>query len=265
MEHKYILISADSKRVDFGELRHCGDLIWLLAKKELLIRYKQTVLGPAWLILQPVLNACIYALVFGGLAGLGTGGAPKMGFYLTGTAIWGFFAGCFSKNALCFRENAALFGKVWFPRLAVPAAGLICSFVTLAVQFLPAIPYFRLGDPLELLAGIGILAMLGVGLGLAVSALTVRYRDLQVLVQFGLQLWMYASPIAYPLESAGVLGKWLLWNPVTAPVELIRRSLFGTGTVHPGSLLWAAVCAGAALAVGVRLFSKAERTFLDTV
>lgn len=260
-----MIITADSERVDFGELLHCGDLIWLLAKKELLIRYKQTVLGPVWLLLQPILNACIYALVFGGLADLGTGGAPKMGFYLTGTAIWAFFAGCFSKNALCFRENAALFGKVWFPRLAVPAASLICSFVTLAVQLLPAFPYFRPGNPLGLLAGIGMLAMLGVGLGLAVSALTVRYRDLHVLVQFGLQLWMYASPIAYPLESAGALGRWLLWNPVTAPVELIRRSLFGTGSMHPGSLLWSAFCAAAALAVGVRLFFKAERTFLDRV
>ena len=265
MEHNHICITADAKRVDFRELRHCGDLVWLLAKKELLVRYKQTVLGPVWLVLQPVLNAWVYGLVFGSLAGLGTGGVPKMGFYLTGTAVWGFFAGCFSRNALCFRENAALFGKVWFPRLAVPAAGLLCAFFTLGVQLLPALPFLRPGNPLGFLTGIAILAMLGVGLGLAVSALTVRYRDLHVLVQFGLQLWMYASPIAYPLGSAGDLARWLLWNPVTAPVELIRRSLFGAGTVQAGSLLWAAFCALTALVVGVRLFSKAERTFLDTV
>ena len=262
MEFEHIRITPEPGKPDFPALLRRRELIWLLAKKELLIRYKQTVLGPAWLILQPILNALVYALVFGGLAGLGTGGAPKMGFYLSGTAVWGFFAGCFSKNALCFRENAALFGKVYFPRLAVPAANFLCGLVTLGVQFLPVLPFLSPKYVWAFPVAICLLGMLGMGLGLAVSALTVRYRDLHVLVQFGLQLWMYASPIAYPLDA---VGKWLLINPVTGPVELIRYCLFGTGSVTAAGLAWSAVCAFAVLWLGIRLFTRAEATFLDTV
>ena len=265
MEFEYIRITPEPGKPDFPALFRRRELIWLLAKKELLIRYKQTVLGPAWLVLQPILNALVYALVFDGLAGLGTGGAPKMGFYLSGAAVWGFFAGCFVKNALCFRENAALFGKVYFPRLAVPAANLLCGLVTLGVQFVPVLPFLRPSHFWALPLGIGLLGTLGIGLGLAVSALTVRYRDLHVLVQFGLQLWMYASPIAYPLDAVGKWASRLLLNPVTAPVELIRYCLFGTGTVTAAALAWSAFCGFAALWLGIRLFTGAEATFLDTV
>lgn len=270
-----ICITPRSRTFDLKNLWRYRDLIWLLTRRSFVVRYKQTVLGPAWILLQPLLSAGMYALVFGGIAKLDTGGVPKLLFYLTGTGIWGFFADCVTKNAAAFTANAAVFGKVWFPRLAVPIANVLSAAIQLVLQmglilalllfYLPqAQPNWDawLGIPLAVVQ----LGLLGLGAGLAVSALTTRYRDLQVLVQFGMQLWMYASPIVYPLSGAkGVLGQILRLNPVSAPVELIRYALLGSGTVDLRSYGLSTVLTLLTLLAGAGLFSRAERTFLDTV
>lgn len=270
-----ICITPKTNTFDLENLWRYRDLIWLLTRRSFVVRYKQTVLGPAWILLQPLLSAAMYALVFGGIAGLDTGGVPKLVFYLTGSGIWAFFADCVTKNAAAFTANAAVFGKVWFPRLAVPIANVVSAVIQLSLQmglvlglllfYLPQVqPNWGawLGIPLAVIQ----LGLLGLGVGLAVSALTTRYRDLQVLVTFGMQLWMYASPIVYPLSGAeGVLGQILRLNPVSAPVELIRYALLGQGTVELGSYGLSIALTLAALVAGAGLFARAERTFLDTV
>lgn len=270
-----ICITPKTNTFDLENLWRYRDLIWLLTRRSFVVRYKQTVLGPAWILLQPLLSAAMYALVFGGIAGLDTGGVPKLLFYLTGSGIWAFFADCVTKNAAAFTANAAVFGKVWFPRLAVPIANVVSAVIQLSLQmglilglllfYLPQVqPNWGawLGIPLAVIQ----LGLLGLGVGLAVSALTTRYRDLQVLVTFGMQLWMYASPIVYPLSGAeGVLGQILRLNPVSAPVELIRYALLGQGTVELGSYVLSLAMTLAALVAGAGLFARAERTFLDTV
>jgi len=261
----YRRITAEPEGVSLRELWRCRDLILLLTRKKLLLGYKQTVLGPFWILLQPVLNSLVYAFVFGGVAGIGTGGVPPMAFYMAGSAVWGFFAANVTGNALIFRENANLFGKVWFPRLAVSCANLLASAVTLGVQLLPVLILAgRWVSPILILPTVQ-LGLLGMGVGLTISALTVKYRDLHVLVQFGMQLWMYGTPIVYPLSEAGELGDILQSNPVTAPVELLRLLLFGQGTVTAGMLIWSGLVTLGALILCIRLFTRAEKTFLDTV
>lgn len=272
-----ICITPKGPGPDLKALWRYRDLIWLLTRRSFVVRYKQTVLGPAWLLLQPLLSAAMYALVFGGIAGLDTEGVPKLLFYLTGNGLWAFFSGCVTGNAAVFVQNAAVFGKVYFPRLVVPVSNLLSSGIQLAIQlglvgaclliYLPGgkvTPHW-LFWPLIPLAAVQ-LGLLGMGVGTAVSALTTRYRDLQVLVGFGMQMWMYATPIVYPLSAAeGVLGNLLRFNPATAPVELIRYALLGQGTLDWGSYGLSLLVSLGAAALGAGLFSRVERTFLDTV
>lgn len=270
-----IHITPQTTAFDLKTLWRYRDLIRLLTRRSFVVRYKQTVLGPAWILLQPLLSALMYAIVFGGIAGMDTGGVPKLLFYLTGSGIWTFFSDCVTKNAAAFTANASVFGKVWFPRLAVPIANVLSAAIQLTLQlglilgmllfYLPRVqPNWAAWLVIPLAAAQ--LGLLGLGTGLAVSAMTTRYRDLQVLVSFGMQLWMYASPVVYPLSSAeGVLGQILRLNPVTAPVELIRYALLGQGTVDLGSYGLSLVLTLAAALLGAGLFSRVERTFLDTV
>ena len=274
-EEHYTLITPGSGGPDLGEVWQYRDLIGLLTRRSFLVTYKQTILGPAWLVLNPVLSAMACAFVFGGVAGIGTDGVPVLLFHLTGCAAWGFFSGCVTKNARSFVTNAGVFGKVWFPRLTVPIANVCSAALELAVQLGVAAvfvlyhflqgqvaPKFHLW-PLIPLAVVQ-LGILGLGVGILVSSLTTKYRDLSVLVGFGMQLWMYASPIVYPLsEASGWMRTLLLCNPVTAPVELLRLALLGAGA----PTLWGLSLAvtGLVAAVGVAVYSRVERTFLDTI
>lgn len=260
------------------ELWDYRDLIFLFTKKSLTVTYKQTILGPLWLLLNPLISSFVYMVVFGRIAGLGTEGVPEMLFYLTGTAAWNFFSACFSGNSTVFTSNANLFGKIWFPRLTVPISTILTAAVRFAVQLLPALglliyygakgavhPDLRycLMIPLVVVQ----LASLALGCGLIVSSATAKYRDLNVLVPVGTQLWMYATAVVYPLSEipAGIIRRIVLINPVTAPMELFRRALLGVGTPELRYVLFSWALTILILAFGLALFHRVERNFLDTV
>ena len=240
--------------------------------------YKQTVLGPLWLILNPLLSSFVYMVLFGRIAALGTEGIPQYLFYLSGTALWTFFASCVTANSTLFLSNANLFGKVYFPRLTVPIANCLTALVKFGVQLIPVLallihalitgavrprPEWLPVLPFCLLQT----ALLGMGCGLILSSVTARYRDVAALVPVGTQLWMYATPVVYPLSRlpSGIIRKTVLLNPVTMCMEVYRRALFGVGQIAWRYLLCSWGITAVILTAGLLLFSRVERTFLDTV
>lgn len=254
------------------------DLILLFTRQSFVLTYKQTILGPAWIFLNPLISSFIYAFVFGGIAGMSTDGIPQILFYLCSNAIWIFFSTCVTKNASTFTANANVFGKVYFPRLTIPISNVLAAIIQFGVQMLMVIvllfyyvqtkqvsPHWEslLLLPLVLLH----LGILGLGFGIIISSLTTKYRDLAILVTFGVQLWMYATPIVYPLSQLGdgFMKTILLLNPVTAPVEVFRYAVLGQGTVMPSYLALSWVITVAVMIIGVMVFNKVERTFMDTV
>jgi lipopolysaccharide transport system permease protein len=254
------------------------DLILLFTKRNFTVTYKQTILGPAWLFINPIISSLIYCFIFGGIAGIGTGGVPQMLFYLSGNAIWTYFSGCLTKNASTFTANAGVFGKVYFPRLTTPISNVLSSAIQFGIQMVIVLVflvfYVIKGDvspnwtcwlliPLVLVH----LGIMGLGLGIIISSMTTKYRDLTVLVGFGVQLWMYITPVVYPLSQAGDGGLRiaLLINPVTAPVEVFRYALLGQGAIEPWFLLWSWVFTIIVAVFGIMIFNKVERNFMDTV
>ena len=283
MEKQYHVHYSPAKgwaRVDFAELWRYKDLIWLFVKRDFTVMYKQTILGPAWVLINPLLSAAMYTVMFGVIAKLPTDGVPQALFYLAGTALWGFFAACINRVSATFTSNSAIFSKVYFPRLTMPISTMLSAFINFVLQFImffglllfytaksqvhPNWAYMPL--TLLLLAQVG---LLGLGCGIIVSSLTTRYRDLMVVVGFGVQLWMYGTPVGYPLSMIDgmnrVLHVAMVLNPMTAPMETFRFIFFGTGQVTlrlwAVSLVWTVVL----LALGLSLFSKVEKTFVDTV
>lgn len=276
--HTHITSQHRLLNLNLKEVWQYKDLIWLFTKRNFTVTYKQTVLGPAWLFLNPLISSVIYAFVFGGIAGIGTDGIPGILFYMCSNAIWIFFSTCVTKNASTFTSNANVFGKVYFPRLTIPVSNVISAVIQFGIQMLMVmvllIYYVVIGSvtpnwgawlaiPFALLH----LGLLGLGCGIVISSLTTKYRDLSILVGFGVQLWMYITPIVYPMSQLrdGLVKMVLMINPVTAPVEVLRYALLGQGTVMPGYL---ALSAGITLAVvlfGIMIFNKVEKTFMDTV
>ncbi len=270
-EHKWF----DLKLKEVWQYR---DLIGLFTKRSFILTYKQTVLGPLWLFISPILTSIIYTFVFGGIAGIETDGVPQILFYMSGNAIWTFFSSSLTKNAGTFTGNASVFGKVYFPRLTTPISNILSSIVQFGIQMILVVMilvYYSITGavhpnylaclliPLVLIH----LGIMGLGCGIIISSLTTKYRDLSVLVSFGVQLWMYATPIVYPIsqienEFAKTL---LMFNPATAPIELFRYALLGQGTVMRIGLIisWAFTILVAV--VGIMVFNKVERTFMDTV
>jgi len=254
------------------------DLILLFTKRSFVVSYKQTILGPAWIFLNPLFSSLVYAFVFGGIAGIGTDGVPTMLFYLASNAVWQFFNTCVVRNATTFTENAGVFGKVYFPRLTMPISNVLSAVIQFGVQMIMVLAlliyYVAVGAvhpnwsaclllPLVLLH----LGLLGMGFGVIVSSLTTKYRDLSVLVGFGMQLWMYATPIVYPMSelNVGWMQMVLKINPVTAPVELFRYALLGQGTIMPEAIALSGAMTIAVMVIGIMIFNKVERTFMDTV
>ena len=277
---KYRHISARHHpfRLRLGEVWRYRSLIWLFTKRNFKVTYKQTVLGPVWLFLRPLLTSVMYAFVFGGIVNVNTEGVPQLLFYLSGTAVWSFFASALSRNATVFTENAGVFGKVYFPRLTVPLSVTLSYAIQFLIQFVMVAAFLLYfvwrGEvspnwwafwvvPFVLLH----IGLMGTGLGVIISSLTTKYRDLSVLVSFGVTLWMYATPIVYPLStlSEGWMKSISRLNPVTAPVELFRFAVVGKGSVEP--LYLAVSCAFTVLVLlgGIMIFNKVERTFMDTV
>lgn len=254
------------------------DLILLFTKRSFVITYKQTILGPAWIFLNPLISSLVYAFVFGGIAGISTDGIPQMLFYLCSNAIWIYFSSGLTKNATVFTTNSNVFGKVYFPRLTMPIANVLESVIQFGVQMILVLLFMAfylvrgavapnwwawLLIPVVLLH----LGLLSLGCGIIISSLTTKYRDLSIVVTFGIQLWMYATPIVYPMSqlSGGFMETVLKINPVTAPVELFRYAVLGQGTVSWPSygLSWAITLI--VVFVGIMIFNHVEKTFMDTV
>ena len=261
--------------IDLAELWRYRDLIVMFVKRNFTVLYKQTILGPAWIILNPLLTTVIFNVVFGGLAGLSTDGTPAFLFYMAGNTVWTFFANCVNNTANTFVTNSGVFGKVYFPRLTTPISQVLTALINFLVQcamFACFWVYFAVsGAPIRLglwALALPVVMLLGLGVGIIVSSLTTKYRDLAIAVGFGVQLWMYASPVVYPvsmLNDSPRLQALLQFNPMTAPIEVFRAATLGGGTVTAWSVGYSLAFTAVTLVLGVVLFSRIEKTFMDTV
>ena len=265
--------------IDLRVLWRYRDLIVMFVKRNFAVLYKQTILGPAWVLLNPLLTSVLFNVVFGGIAGLSTDGTPSFLFYMAGNTVWTFFASCINNTANTFVANSQVFGKVYFPRLTMPISQVLTSLINFAIQATMYVIfwlYFRAtGAEMHLTAWMWALPvvivqvmLLGLGVGIIVSSLTTKYRDLAIAVSFGVQLWMYVSPVVYPLSTLGNsprLAFLMRLNPMTAPVEIFRTATLGTGSADMGMFIYSLVFTAAALFIGVILFSRIEKTFMDTV
>lgn len=251
-------------------------MLYLFVKRDFVAFYKQTILGPLWFIIQPVLTTLMFTLIFGRIAGLSTDGLPQILFYLAGVTVWGYFSECLTKTSTTFTDNAQLFGKVYFPRVIAPLAIIVSNLLRFGVQFGMFVAfllyYWLKGDVqptwaiilLPLL--IGLMAAISLGLGLIFSALTTKYRDLRFLLQFGVQLFMYATPVIYPVSTIPASYRWLIeLNPLTPIVEAFRYAFLGTGWLSLDGMTYSILFAVGILALGVIIFNRVETTFMDTV
>lgn len=275
----HIHISAETRpfQLKLGELWQYRELVLLFTRRHFAVSYKQTILGPLWLLLNPLLTSVVYVILFGNIAKLSTDGVPQLLFYFCGTSLWSFFSSCVSRNADTFTGNAGLFGKIYFPRLVVPCANVLSSMLQLLIQLLPAaalLIYYCVTGVVHprwalwplLIPAVLLLGLMGLGVGIIISSMTTKYRDLSVLVGFGLQLWMYGSSVVYPVSSlSGGLRQLVLWNPVTAVFELVRAVLFGSGSLLWDRLLYALLFTLTVDLLGIAVFNRVERTFMDTV
>ena len=263
--------------IDLHELWQYRDLIVMFVKRNFTVLYKQTILGPAWIILNPLITTIIFNVVFGGMANMPTDGVPGFLFYMAGNTVWTFFANCVNNTANTFVTNSQIFGKVYFPRLTMPVSQVLTSLINFFIQaamYLIFWGYFfatgsgitftlwALAIPFVMLE----VMLLGLGVGIIVSSLTTKYRDLAIAVGFGVQLWMYATPVIYPLSTMPDRFRWLIVaNPMTAVVETFRYGFFGTGTFSWAYLGYSAAFTLALLLAGMAVFNRVERTFMDTV
>lgn len=263
--------------INLKELLQYKDLITMFVKRDFKTLYKQTILGPLWIIINPLLTTLMFTIVFGNIANISTDGMPQIVFYMLGTTVWTYFSTCLTKTSTTFTGNAAIFGKVYFPRLVTPISTVISGLINFAVQFVMflgfAIYYYISGAPIHPNIYILItplllvqLALLSLGFGIIISSLTTKYRDLAVLVTFGVQLWMYATPVVYPASQiGGKLKTLMMLNPVSPIVESFRYAFLGSGSIPWNYLGISVVTTLVVLFIGVVLFSRVEKTFMDTV
>ena len=268
--------------LDVRELIRYRDLAMLLVKRNFKVSYKQTVLGPLWVVIQPLITTLVFTVIFGGIAKLPTDGMPSFLFYMAGNIAWQYFSSCLTQTSQTFIQNRALFGKVYFPRLVMPISTVLTQLINFLVQFALFLVFLVIyavkpGSPvapnwqLILLTPVMLLqmAMLGLGFGIIVSALTTKYRDLAMLVSFGVHLWMYATPVAYSssliYQNYPALAKILMLNPMTPVIELFRSAYLGVEMTCAPYIWISWVTTFAVLFVGIVLFTRIERTFMDTV
>lgn len=270
--------------VNLKEIWDYRDLLGMFVKRDITVAYKQTILGPLWWIIQPALTVIMYMVVFGGIAGIPTDGIPQPLFYLGGVCMWQYFADCLNRTANTFVSHAGIFGKVYFPRLIMPLANVTSNLVRFGIQFglfvvvyvyyacigmAPSPNWYFLLFPLLVV----MMAGLALGFGIIISSMTTKYRDLQILFTFVVQLWMYATPIVYPLSQVAgkkVLGMDLTTimclNPVTPVIETFKHGAFGAGQfIGWGWLAYSFVFMLAVLALGILIFNKVQKSFMDTV
>jgi lipopolysaccharide transport system permease protein len=260
-----------------GELWQYRDLILLFVWRDFVAYYKQTILGPLWYLIQPILTTVVFTVIFGNIAQLSTDGLPPFLFYLAGNTVWGYFAACVQNTANTFTGNASIFGKVYFPRLTIPISVVLSNMISFFIRFVVFLVFFGY----YLITGVNIqpnwwvlslpllvvlMAGIGLGVGIIVSSLTTKYRDLQQLVGFGVQLVMYATPVIYPISSIQKNWQWLLLiNPMTPVIEMFRYSFLGVSSIDPAYILYSLVFTVVILIVGVLVFNHVESTFMDTV
>ena len=278
------VVKAENKiwNMDIKGLRNCKDLILLFVRRTFVAKYKQTVLGPAWAVIQPFFTTVVYSVFFGNVAGLGASGVPNFIFYLSGTIVWTLFSSCLSETSHTFTGNSAILGKVYFPRLVMPISTAISQFIGFFIQFVFMIGflvYYCITDagvapntyifltPLVLIQ----LATLGMGFGMIISALTTKYRDLAMVVSFGVSLWSYCSPVAYDMFSRSqLMGNNLIYsiymlNPVTPAINVFRYAFLGCGEIDWLFYIISWVTTVIVAVIGALMFSKSEKTFMDTV
>ena len=259
------------------ELWRARDLIMLFVWRDFVSVYKQTILGPLWYFIQPVLTTIVFTVIFGNIAKLSTDGLPPFLFYMAGNTVWSYFNACIMSTSNTFTANAGIFGKVYFPRLSIPISVVLSNLISFAIRlamFLLFWAYFMLSGSgihpnrwiLSLPLLVLIMALLGLGVGIIVSSLTTKYRDLQQLVGFGIQLLMYATPVIYPLSTIQGGWRWvILANPMTPVVEVFRLAFLGVSAIDPLSLLYSAGFAVVVFLSGLLIFNRVESTFVDTV
>jgi lipopolysaccharide transport system permease protein len=263
--------------IDFKELWQYRDLFSMFVKRDIITQYKQTILGPAWFFIQPAITTIMYMIVFGGIAGIPTDGLPQPMFYLAGIVCWQYFADCLNKTSSTFTTNQAIFGKVYFPRLIVPLSTVASNLVRMGIQFLMFLAVYIY----YILVGVAIapniyilllpllilmLAGLSLGFGIIISSMTTKYRDLTILFTFIVQLWMYATPIIYPLSSMSPKRQWIMaLNPVTSIVETFKYGTMGVGTFSWGQLGYSFGFMVVLMVIGIVIFNKVQRSFMDTV
>jgi lipopolysaccharide transport system permease protein len=253
------------------------DLLFLLVRRDFVSFYKQTILGPLWFFIQPILTTVMFTFVFGKLAGISTDNLPPILFYLAGITAWNYFADCLTKTSTVFKDNANIFGKVYFPRLIMPLSIVVSNLVRFAVQFLlfiiVIIFYAIKGSGFHITWAICLfpvivilMATLGLGVGMIISAMTTKYRDLAFLITFGIQLLMYATTVIYPLSSISIKYKWLVeLNPMTSLIETFRYGFLGRGSFTWTSLAYSTIVNFVFLIAGTIIFNKVEKNFVDTV
>lgn len=268
--------------IDWARLFHYRDLLWILVRRDFVSRYQQTILGPVWFVVQPLITTAVFTAVFARGLGTKTDRLPPFLFYLCGMLAWSYFSNVLNATGSTFTANAAMFGKVYFPRVIVPTAAVISNLIGFAVQALTFLVVYAghwvfsadvraaiHPDPLALALLpllLGQTAVLGLGCGLLLSAASAKYRDLQHAVPLLVQVWMFATPIIYPLSELSPRAQWLaVLNPLTSIVEIFRRAFFGVGTVTPGHVALSVGATLVLLMVGFTWFQKVERTVVDTV
>lgn len=265
-------------QLHLADLWRYRDLLFLFVKRDFSASYKQTILGPLWFLIQPLLSTFMFVIIFDRVAGIPTAGIPSSVFYLSGLVLWNYFAACLNNTAVTFTTNSNIFSKVYFPRMIVPMANVISALVSFGIQFsilLVFIVYHIFASSLTVQLNAYMLlmpfllilvALLGLGMGLIVSSLTAKYRDLVHLIAFGVQLLMYATPVIYPLSFVeGKYKLFILANPITPLIEVFRFALLGVGEFRVGYLIYSICVVLIILFLGAITFNKVEKNFIDTI
>jgi lipopolysaccharide transport system permease protein len=279
IEHWDLIITGKKNlfSLQLNDIWRYRDLLYMLVKRDFVVLYKQTILGPLWFFIQPIFTATVYILVFSRIAGISTDGMPPVLFYLSGTIIWSYFADCFNNTSTTFVQNANLFGKVYFPRIVVPLSKVISGLLKFTIQFIlfVGVYIFFLANGYDLQPSstmwflplmILMMGLLGLGLGLFFTSLTTKYRDLVFLIQFGVQLLMYGTPVIYPLSSVPEKYKsWILLNPMTPVLEGFRSAFLGTGAFQAPHLALSCLITIVIFFLGLSVFNYTEKDFMDTV
>ncbi len=283
MDEKWDIIITNRRKlfdIDFKEMWRYRDLVFMYVKRDFVTFYKQTILGPIWYFIQPVFTTIMFMFVFGGIAGISTDGVPQAVFYMAGLLCWNYFADCFNRTSNTFSSNKGVFGKVYFPRLVVPLAGVISNLVKFGIQFFLFLcvylyfvfqgTHFNINATILMLpVYITMLAAFGLGTGMLVSSLTIKYRDLNFLISFGIGLLMYATPVIYPLSVLKESHPEYLWlllaNPLTSILEAFKYAFTGVGMFSWTYLLYSFVVITVVFIWGLLVFNRVQRNFMDVI